>query len=387
MAPRHRAGCTSGRNAGYLGALLVRAALEGELLLAHQPAQEGGHLVGALVEAGDEHLEHVVDHGGRQLLVVGEHAEHKALVHRHVRRRLLLRRRRPRLLLHRRRRRAVRRRRVVLRRGVHGRPRAGAALHQHARVDPEERLAPQHRRRQPQRLRQLRRAPPLLLLELQQDGRQQGGHAELQRGVAHLHLQVGHAVLQPKNQLPRRLQAVVPVRKCIGHLLNGRRQVHLLVFEGRPEEGGQNAGVEDGEVGWCLARIAGERRVHRQPLDVGVDAFRVGDVLQHHLAAVQVGVAEAQLEQLQRADLALRIVVRLREQLLREHGSVLVDEQLLAAVDTDEHVDDVVGTPAARAPRRVRLHGVRLPVVHRRQHRLVGLALLAVAVGARLATL
>ena len=82
-----------------------------------------------------------------------------------------------------------------------------------------------------------------------------------------------------------------------------------------------------------------------------VDPLRVGHVLEHHLGVVQLGLAEAQLEQLEVAQLALDAVVEVGEDAVGQQRAVLVDKQLLAAVDVHQHADDVRRPAALRRAR------------------------------------
>ena len=63
---------------------------------------------------------------------------------------------------------------------------------------------------------------------------------------------------------------------------------------------------------------------------------------------MELRLAKPELEELQVANLALRVVVELREDAVGQQGAVLVDEELLAAVDVHQHADDVRRATALR---------------------------------------
>ena len=112
---------------------------------------------------------------------------------------------------------------------------------------------------------------------------------------------------------------------------------HLLKL--RPELRGEDNRVDREGL---LAELQ-RPRVGR--VEQRVEPLRVGDVLEHDLALVERRLAETQLEELEVADLLLGLVGESREQAVGEKGAVLVDEELLRAVDVHQHRDDV-GSPA-----------------------------------------
>ena len=161
---------------------------------------------------------------------------------------------------------------------------------------------------------------------------------------------------------------MVPFAIRVRHLPHRGRELEIrrLVGEGRPEERRDDGSVERG-----LAEYGGGRLVPRRGrprrgrrLHVSVDALRVVHVLQHHLALVQRRLAESKLQQLQRVRLAIDVIPHLVQQTLRQHVTVLVDEQLLTPVDAHQLPQRVVHvSPPTTRGRRLRFHGFGFPLV------------------------
>ena len=91
-----------------------------------------------------------------------------------------------------------------------------------------------------------------------------------------------------------------------------------------------------------LLQVRGRALDHR--VDVRVDPLGLANVADHDLAVAQGRLPETQLEELEGADVPVRLVAG-RHQLLGQKVPVLAHKELLGPVDVDQHRDNVRGPP------------------------------------------
>lgn len=193
------------------------------------------------------------------------------------------------------------------------------------------------------------------ILKVQHNSRLHRRHGHAQTPVRQLDLQIDDPQVVLPAQSPASLKCLEGLRVSLHLLHDAGVQLQLLFFEGRPE----------------LRRDyhRGQRPVLRVLgvlFYVLVDAFRVLHVLQHHFAVVELRVAETQLEQFEVPYFLFRVTRALRKQAISQKRPVFVDEELFAAVDADQHRNDVGGASDGEGFRRVRVDGIGhpfLPVV------------------------
>mmetsp|Transcript_68044 Transcript_68044/g.186477 ORF Transcript_68044/g.186477 Transcript_68044/m.186477 type:complete len:407 (-) Transcript_68044:238-1458(-) len=222
-------------------------------------------------------------------------------------------------------------------------------------VDPERDLAAQHVCADAHGGGEGGEAPRGLLAKVVQDGRVERRALHVLDGaVREDHVECDAAEGGLPHELARRLVVHKLLLEARHLALNQRRHLERLGVERRPAEARDDGRGE--QLGGVVVEVL---------VDGLRDALRVGDVADHHLAALQRRVAEPLLELLEVELLLVGLVVGRRQQLLREHGAELVDKVGLLAVDVDEDREDVGRAARVGGAARVGLDGVGRPAEHR----------------------
>mmetsp|Transcript_16385 Transcript_16385/g.34283 ORF Transcript_16385/g.34283 Transcript_16385/m.34283 type:complete len:318 (+) Transcript_16385:642-1595(+) len=135
--------------------------------------------------------------------------------------------------------------------------------------------------------------------------------------------------------------------------LDARMIFELFLLQCRPEDMRDDGGIHHYRF-LVFVDPSGSIILQCGP-NIVKNPFGIVNILDHDLALPHTHFPEPQLEQFQIVHLPIRIILQIRQQLIRQHHPILIYEQLLTPINPHQHGENISRSP------RVRRHPPHLP--------------------------